>query len=1012
MSNSAKVHGLELPQNYKHTNSDYQNIKNKFVGGSIYAHTKTESPARLEDAEAEVLEKRRQELQKQLKMESSKKKEQLLKKHKKVLRPSSTSDSSSSSDSGSSKNSSSDDSSSSSSSSSRSSSRKKTLKRSMKRRRASSSSSDDRPPSKKKLTARKHSSHKKSLVKSHTKKASSSKVRTSSFESKKRSLTPAGMKSSQKILGKQKILVKEKHHVLLKERSREEKDREMHREKEKLRIHVKEARVRSKTPVKARVKSRSPRRSPPRSRDSKRRSHEKRLSPTKIRAGIRRERSADRMSKGSLKDLSRRNDASSSVLIKERDRRDKERADREAARNKERAEALARCQERQRERERLAKEKDLAEREKGERGKLGERLLPRPAERAMALAASRGESHDKMDRERPRSRSNVRGDFPERPSYEGRPAERRYHDSPTIRRERDERHPERSREHEYMIVRNRSDTRNPLAYDGTRRPREEHEMYTEVPIEPRYEPQENRHMTQEYSTPRPQYTTDRMHRNPHEWDPSRERVYERQPPEHIPPNRGGMQNEWERNDMNLSGTMGRNQEPYNENAEWKDRQWEEPTAPVVTKPPQSNWQGGMKEDNWEGYQERKPWHQEMPPDTGRRWQPRRSGGHPGMNNPGEAGENRPEPPYRRPGIQHMHGHPPPHVQGGDHMPQMGGNPMGGPPGMYHHNPGIRHMPPSHPGPQDMGGMQMGGPHPPGPQHFMPNQNMMPQMLPKRMRVMDETHHVLPDQQPAPPHEIPVRSNLIKVNTTSDEVIEDNLSEISDDADDILNSVENTTEQKGRSVGEEKPEEKKTVDGVKTPQDATDDKEDLTEKVKDLNDDFNLGFEEISDGELEEEARVKGLGDALGVDWASLVTESRAKDQANAVQTTSVRQKWKYHQVLLDVGISTKLAGEEFTKELLKRAREAAEEDTPREKSPEECNNVVQVAERKATEKRARLISQASGCHSRALNARRDLQIRRQLCGFPVQEVHYCSVNPELTNLALQHFKNKVTAVTT
>lgn len=226
------------------------------------------------------------------------------------------------------------------------------------------------------------------------------------------------------------------------------------------------------------------------------------------------------------------------------------------------------------------------------------------------------------------------------------------------------------------------------------------------------------------------------------------------------------------------------------------------------------------------------------------------------------------------------------------------------------------------------------------------------------------------------------------------------------------------------------DEKKIVggEGGKNVQEIVDEnKEDLGEKsIKDIQDDFNLGFEEISDGELEEEARVKGLGDALGVDWTSLVTESRARDQANRNESTSVRQKWKHHEVLLNLGISVKMAGEEFTRELLKRAREAAKEDCAKRQEVvnEEKKAIgmegdavshhvadVQVAKRKATERRARLISQASGCFSRALNARRDLQIRRQLCGFPIQEVHYCSVSPELNSLAVQLFK-KATAATT
>lgn len=57
--------------------------------------------------------------------------------------------------------------------------------------------------------------------------------------------------------------------------------------------------------------------------------------------------------------------------------------EREALREKERREALLRCQERQRERERLAKEQK------------SQRLLPRPAERAMALAAAQERSTEK-----------------------------------------------------------------------------------------------------------------------------------------------------------------------------------------------------------------------------------------------------------------------------------------------------------------------------------------------------------------------------------------------------------------------------------------------------------------------------------------------------------------------------------------------------------------------------------------------------------------------------------------
>ncbi|XP_059618600.1 fl(2)d-associated complex component isoform X2 [Phlebotomus argentipes] len=994
MSNSAKFPAsVELPKDKnKHTASQQAAIIQKFLGSVNRDITKTGNPSALEDAAAEVLEKRRDELKKQLKMESQVKKssKEILKKHKKIPRPSSTSsDSSSSSDSGSSsgrKNSSSDDSSTSSSSSSRES--RKMLKGG-KRRRTSSSSSNDHPPLKKKLTGRKHGSHKKSVVKIHAKKVSSkgrsSRALTPISVGRKRSISPQS-KGSQKALPKQKSVGKEKHHSgLVKERSRDTKDRELHREKEKMRHHGKE-RVRSRSPVKSR-------RSPQRSREPKRKSHEKRLSPSKMRTALRRDRSPERAAKVPLKDASRRHE--SSIMLKERERRDKERADREAARNKERAEALARCQERQRERERLAKEKELADRDKGDRSKIVDRLLPRPAERAMALAASRGEGHDKVERDRTRShsRSNVRG---------GEFAERRYHDSPTLRRDREERHGERGREHEYVLMRNRPDARGSLTYDSSRRGgRDEHEVYGEVPMEPRYETHEDRHLTHDYTSSRAQYGSERIHRE-HEWErgmeQGRERMYDRT----------AGQSEWERSDM----TMARGNDLYTESGEWKvtERQWDENGSGK----PAGNWQGGLKDDSWEaGYQERDTWmdrHREVN-DGGRRWQPRRSG-HPIMST-GD-GDARPEP-YRRAGMPHAHAPHVSHMQG-EHMNSMPGNTSG----VYHHNQGMRHIQPQLSGSSDMS-VPMGVKEY-GNQSSYPASTVMAQTPQKRpmMTGMSDSS--------APPQDLTARK-AVKTPNTSEEVIEDDLSEISDDADEILNSVENASKQKDDGVAEvEGVDDKKQSEGVKTSLEAVDEvKDEMGEKsMKDMQDDFNLGFEEISDGELEEEARVKGLGDALGVDWTSLVTESRARDQANRSEATSMRQKWKHHQVLLNLGISVRLAGEEFTRELLKRARQSAREDkqmkngevVAEHEAVEKEEEIamphrvadVQVAQRKATERRARLISQTSGCFSRALNARRDLQVRRQLCGFPIQEVHYCSVSPELNNLAVQLFK-KATSLT-
>lgn len=145
-----------------------------------------------------------------------------------------------------------------------------------------------------------------------------------------------------------------------------EKKRERMRMLEKERIRSPKMRPKSRTPVKRRTPSASP------------------AKPSRYSTPVSRP-------------LERRVDSRE----RERDRRDKERLEREAAREKERRDALARCQERQRERERLAKEKSRGRAIEEEPHVKVDRLLPRPAERAaMALAAARGLSRESIERER------------------------------------------------------------------------------------------------------------------------------------------------------------------------------------------------------------------------------------------------------------------------------------------------------------------------------------------------------------------------------------------------------------------------------------------------------------------------------------------------------------------------------------------------------------------------------------------------------------------------------------
>lgn len=82
---------------------------------------------------------------------------------------------------------------------------------------------------------------------------------------------------------------------------------------------------------------------------------------------------------------------------------------------------------------------------------------------------------------------------------------------------------------------------------------------------------------------------------------------------------------------------------------------------------------------------------------------------------------------------------------------------------------------------------------------------------------------------------------------------------------------------------------------------------------------DLDFEDVSDGELEEEARIRRLGDALGVDWASLVDEARARARRDRQLARPAKQRWQAHRILLDVGVSFRRAGAEHAAEVLNGA---------------------------------------------------------------------------------------------
>ncbi|XP_011261740.1 zinc finger CCCH domain-containing protein 13 [Camponotus floridanus] len=168
--------------------------------------------------------------------------------------------------------------------------------------------------------------------------------------------------------------------------------------------------------------------------------------------------------------------------------------------------------------------------------------------------------------------------------------------------------------------------------------------------------------------------------------------------------------------------------------------------------------------------------------------------------------------------------------------------------------------------------------------------------------------------------------------------ESDLSDISDDPDDILNMEEDTTDmESSKTRTNKKIPDTAHRDAQSTAQEPAQlsPKESVEEtifnsKPKDNADTISLkniedenmetmDFEEISDGELEEDIKTsgKGLGDALGVDWESLVKETQARRIVSSNQD-SAENRWQCKAIFYRIGISKKYAGEDFVKKLLRK----------------------------------------------------------------------------------------------
>lgn len=204
---------------------------------------------------------------------------------------------------------------------------------------------------------------------------------------------------------------------------------------------------------------------------------------------------------------------------------------------------------------------------------------------------------------------------------------------------------------------------------------------------------------------------------------------------------------------------------------------------------------------------------------------------------------------------------------------------------------------------------------------------------------------------------------------------------------------------------------------------------------------------------------------MGVDWSSLVEESKAMLQEKLLKReTSAKQQWNPSQILLDIGVSYKMAGSGFAQEALLNAFETLKaeseqtiDEKPLQASDEslEENHVdikikteipddidmepieskvngnheitrgpvveprlhlhplpcVQRSAQNISNKLNRLVYNASGPYSRGLCTRRDIALRRQLCNLAVNETNCKTSNGKSSsgyeNIALKLFQKAV-----
>ncbi|XP_047041687.1 uncharacterized protein DDB_G0284459-like isoform X3 [Helicoverpa zea] len=883
----------------------------------------------LEYADTDVLEKRRQQLQRelelQLKMDSSK---DMRKDKKKTMSSTSSSRSSSSS----SVSSSSSDNSSSSSSSGREA-RRKTKKGKLKRN--SSSSSDGDAPSKKKFIKtdtlkRDKSEPKKTVVKKDDrllKKTDNTKKKTVTKTTiGKKSLSP-GKKSggtppiTTKSLAKNAVKHGKSpprrdknrsaspHSVRERDKDKDRsKDKEREKEREKDRDKERDrTRVRSRSPRKAR--SRSPRQHTSHSKDVRKKESSERSRPVSPKKPTRRDGSAERHRKRSAsRERDRGRDHKDRSLERRKDKHDdKDRHDRKDRGGRDRNSDKKRDDSKRRGRDRGLGGRGGADKGLEKPNKPMERLLPRPEERLAALAAI---SNRALDTDKNSTTSKDRQDT--HSERGGRKQDRHERDRSTKRDRLDSMDRDQG-DYEMGMERQYDNDRNLDHYDRV------DDRYDDGPREDERSPGYNlqgreRHYDSGYDMAGP----------PRGYPEDDDRLYG----EHMGERRGA--------------DIG-----YDERRPHRDRSWEGRS-------------GSM--DRERGYMHP---HKDWDNDDYR---------------PGDWGRER-----------HWPMHDPQMSEWGDKEPDVDA---------WHHR---GHPPGPHRGRMhDYGrGMRMDLARGDGNKRRAPRPD--PEPPAKETPPASQTTSTAPPRQDA---------------EIDDKPIPDDLSEISDDPDDILNREDMADQVMDEDSQTALPTDETVSKPEGSEKESTQDtsgagEEKESQDAKDDEDVPNLDFEEISDGELEEERTRAGLGDALGVDWASLVADVRRREQTS-VSSGGARDRWRPERVLAHLGLSLNMAGKEVVQDVLQKNAESLQLDKKKQVQILENSDQKDVVEQNGTHeantetepvpdvstlhpvgaiqvamekrKRQRAVLFGSGCEiTRGLSARRDLALRRYLCHLPTAE---------------------------